>query len=148
MINSIIKKLLAYSKLHDLNKGLTNEEIQKFEVDNGIILPNALKEVYSCFDGGELFVPGTTVYGLKNGENSIRTRNSRVVRQKMSLTANYLIIAKLNYGDYICVDLSQNNKVIQWSHESDEGFCEWDNLEQWLSEMITDYEEYEAGEQA
>lgn len=150
MVQTVYNHLMRYSNLHELNPGLTNDKINEFELTNHIMLPKELRELYLHFDGGELFIPGTTIYGIYDSsiENSIKNRNAKAVRQKMSLTANYLIIAKLNYGDLICVDLNKPNKVIQWSHETDELFCEWDNIDQWLSEMIADYEEYEAGEQS
>ena len=148
MMKEILDIILSYSNQHVLNAGLPNEKIVEFEKTNGIVLPKSLKELYLHFDGGELFIPGTTIYGLfdSNADNTLKARNSKVLRQKMALPTNYLIIARLNYGDLICVDLNQPNRVIQWSHETDEEFCEWDNIEQWLLEMIADYNEYEAGE--
>ncbi len=150
MMKEILDKLLSYSNQHDLNAGISDEKIVDFEKTNGIRLPKSLKELYVRFDGGELFIPGTTVYGIFDSDvnNTLRARNSNAIRSKMALANNYLIIARLNYGDLICVDLNCENRVIQWSHETDEEFCEWDSLEQWLSEMIADYEEYEAGGQS
>ncbi len=150
MTEKIYEDLMQYSNLHELKQGLTKEKILEFETENKISLPEDLKELYQHFDGGELFIPGTTVYGLydPNVEYTIRNANRSEVRQKMSLPRTYLIIASLNYGDLICLDLNAPYKVIQWSHETDEMFCEWDNLEQWLREMIEDYKEFEESDQA
>lgn len=144
----VLEKLMLFSRVHELNCGLTKEQIADFEVANKINLPQELKELYKQFDGGELFIPGTTVYGLFDNENTetIRNKNKKSIRGKMSMPYNYLIFAKLNYGDFVCVNLNAPYDVIQWSHEDDEVFCIWDSIEQWLSEMIADYEEYEADE--
>lgn len=150
MIEKIYTGLMQYSNLHELNNGLTKEKIIEFETENRISLPEDLKELYQYFDGGELFIPGTTVYGLYDPkvEYTVRNANRGEIRQKMSLPVTYLIIAKLNYGDLICIDLNSPHKVVQWSHETDEMFCEWESLGQWLSEMIFDFKEFEAGDQA
>lgn len=148
MMKSIFDKIMIFSGAHELNCGLTNEQIVNFEVANKIKLPDALKEIYKNFNGGELFVPGTTVYGLDGDgiTETIKNKNSKANRMKMSLPNNYLIFAKLNYGDLVCVNLNSPYDVVQWSHEDDNLFCEWDSIEQWLLEMIADYEEYEAGD--
>ena len=148
MKEAIFTRLMHYSRVHELNKGLSSDKISEFEAENGIVLPQDLKELYSHFDGGELFVPGATVYGIydSSAENTVKCRNSGVVRRKTSLPLTYLIIARLNYGDLVCVSLNAPYKVIQWSHEDDELFCEWESIEQWLSEMISDYEAYTEGE--
>lgn len=148
MMNLILDKLFNYSRLHELNCGLSNEKIDDFEKLNNIILPQMLKEIYLKFNGGELFVPGTIVFGIfdSNAKNSIQANNSKNIREKMSLPISYLIFAKLNYGDLICVNLEKPNNVVQWSHETDELFCEWKGIDEWLSEMIDDYEKYEIGD--
>ena len=53
---------------------------------------------------------------------------------------NYLIFAKVNYGDLLCINLNEEHEVIQWDHELDEEFCKWESLEEWLEDSINNYE--------
>lgn len=143
----ILKLLMSYSEYHDLCKGLSKESIINFEKNNSIILPQELKELYECFDGGEIFIPGTLIYGLLPSEKrkNLREANLKKTRCDFNLPNKYLIFAKLNFGDMICVNINSPFDVIQWDHESDEQFCYWNSIYEWLEETIKDFQEYEAG---
>ncbi|MDT3429256.1 hypothetical protein J2Z22_004857 [Paenibacillus forsythiae] len=62
----------------------------------------------------------------------------------------YLIIADLNYGDNICMDLDASDgydaKVIQWNRETITVSRSWDGFVEWLMDeldegaMLVDYE--------
>lgn len=147
-IRQAFLQLKKFPDLMDLNPGLTKEEIQAFEEKNKLVLPDSYKNLLECFDGGEIFRPGTKIYGLGvyEGQANIKEINSSVFRSYLSLGPDYLIIASLNFGDLICINLNKNNDIIQWDHEEDSAFDSWDNLEDWLEFTIKSYLAYEVGD--
>ncbi|WP_257151624.1 SMI1/KNR4 family protein [Bacillus pseudomycoides] len=52
----------------------------------------------------------------------------------------YLIIADLNYGDTICIDLESSNgydaTVIQWDRETNSVSRSWSGLVEWLMDTL------------
>lgn len=148
MIKDSYANLLNSKKNHELYPGVSQNQIDEFEKFNGIVLPEQLKMLYMCFDGGEIFIPGTTIYGIRFAEkqDSLCARNEKY-HVNSSIPNNYIVFARLNYGDLICVNLNEPNDVIQWDHESDEVFCYWDDIDSWLMEAIADFEDYMAGEE-
>lgn len=140
-------KLKKFSQIMDFHEPVSVEEINRFQKQNGLNLPNSLIDLLRCFDGGELFIPGTIIYGIReqtNG-NTIKRINGKQNRKSFNIPSTYLIIGKLNFGDWLCIDLNRTNEVIQWDHEVDEEFCRWNSLEDWLEETINEYIEYEGG---
>lgn len=130
----ILKK---YSEKMEINRGCSQEILESFQEKNGIVLPLSLAELLMCFDGGELFVPGTVIYGTgANGGESLKDANRREKRNIFKIPNTFLVFAKVNYGDFLCIDLNNNNEVIQWDHELDEEFCRWNSLEEWLKDTI------------
>ena len=143
----LFQLLVSYNKCHDLCEGLSEEAISSFEKSNSITLPSELKSLYRVFDGGEIFVPGTLIYGINQSSKrkTLREANSKVSRGNYTIPSNYLVVAKLNFGDLICVYLNNPFNVIQWDHETDEQYCFWDSLFEWLEESIKEYKDYEEG---
>lgn len=139
--------LMMYNNDHDLCSAVSKKDICEFEQKNKILLPQELKDLYEHFDGGEIFIPGTTVYGLIPSEKrkTVKEVNSKLTRSNFSIPVNYLIIAKLNFGDLICINLNDPFDVIQWDHENDKKYCYWHSIYEWLDETIRDYRDYEAG---
>lgn len=129
--------LQQYNQVMDFNKGCTESLLNAFERKNNIRLPHSYATLLECFDGGEIFVPGTVIYGTgTSGGTSVKDANRCDIRENFSIPHNYLIFAKVNYGDFLCIDLNGNNEVIQWDHELNEEFCRWSSLEEWLGETI------------
>ncbi len=129
--------LKRYSEKMEFNRGCSKEMLESFQKKNGIVLPLPLAELLTCFDGGELFVPGTVIYGTgANGGESLKDANRREKRNIFKIPNTFLVFAKVNYGDFLCIDLNNNNEVIQWDHELDEEFCRWNSLEEWLKDTI------------
>jgi hypothetical protein len=143
----IFQLLMMYSECHDLCRALSKEAISKFEQQNKISLPQEMKDLYGCFDGGEIFIPGTILYGLMPSKKrkTVKEANSKLTRSKLNIPNTYLVIAKLNFGDLICVNLNAPYDVVQWDHESNEKYCFWDSIYDWLDETIRDYRTYEEG---
>ena len=144
-MKDILKKLKSFSKHHDVVTPISLQEIENFETLNKIILPKSLKELLISFDGGELFVPGTTffVIGTNKKRPQLRKVNSKANRAIYTIPKNYLIIAKLNFGDFICINLNKPYDVIEWDHETDKLFCRWDSLIEFLKDSIASFEMYE-----
>lgn len=99
--------LVSYNKCHDLCEGLSEEAISYLEKSNSITLPSELKSLYRVFDGGEIFIPGTLIYGINQSSKrkTLREANSKVSRGNYTIPSNYLVVAKLNFGDLICINL-------------------------------------------
>lgn len=110
------------------------------------VIPAPLMEMYRIFNGGEIFVPGTKIYGLTGDDKDIITLNQSKTRKMFEIPEEYLIFARMNFGDYICINKEEPYDLIQWDHENDEEFYSWDSMEEWLNETIEDYERYALGE--
>lgn len=147
-IDNLYKTLLQFPNVMELENPLSLSELEHFQNSNKITIPRSLVELFSCFDGGELFIPGTIVYGVNNEnvKKTIKYANRKEIRDQFDISKSYLIIGKLNFGDFICINLNSPYQIIQWDHEKNEEYCTWESLEEWLSDMIADYKDYEDGE--
>lgn len=143
-INTLYLRLSKYIHSMDFNCPTSEKQIKEFELNNHIKLPFELIELLLKFNGGEIFIPGTTLYGI-NYPDDISNVNSSDIRKLFHIPNTYLIFGVYNFGDFICVNLNTPYDVIQWDHETDEEFYRWTNIKQWLSESIDAYEEYEGG---
>lgn len=132
---NVYEKLQSYSKRMELNEAVTENEISSFEKENKIEIPKDYTELLKHFDGGELFVPGTILYGIAHSAGNHTLSEINLKRQIYRLPDTMLIIGKLNYGDILCIDLNNQN-VVQWDHELNVEFCRWNSLEEWLEETI------------
>ena len=150
-LSEIIKEFKEnYGGVMNLADAATDSEIEAFETNNEIKLPEPLKALYKVFNGGEIFTPGTEIFGLDRFKyiNSIRYENRRDVRRKYSISSNYIIIAKYNFGDLVCMNLNDPYDIIQWDHEADEQFFDWETVEEWLEDQLLDYIDFLASEDA
>lgn len=145
-IDDIVKKLEKFSDIMEFNRPATDIEIKQFQNTNGIELPNSYVELLKKFDGGEIFIPGTIIYGINTDVDNYNLKkiNGKSVRGNFNIPITLLIIGKTNDGDWICINLNPKNEIIQWDHEQDEEFCSWENLEDWLTETIDEYLKYES----
>lgn len=143
----LFKELMTYSDHHELCEKVGKTAILDFQTSNSIVLPSDLIAVYEHFDGGEIFIPGTVIYGLKPNDRrmTLREANAKTRRSVFSIPNHYLIFAKLNFGDLLCINLNDPYDVIQWDHENDEQYCTWPSIFEWLKEAINCFKEYEAG---
>lgn len=64
-LHRLIDKLRKHTECMEMNEPLSHHEVEKFE-KNRIKLPASYVELLCCFDGGELFIPGTIIYGLNH----------------------------------------------------------------------------------
>ena len=105
-------------------------------------IPAPLLELYRFFNGGELFVPGTLIFGLTGAKDDLIRFNRSEARRIFDIPESYLVFAQLNFGDFICINSEEPFDLIQWDHETNEAFNEWGSLKEWLTEAIEDYETY------
>lgn len=147
MLASLYEQLLKYSSVMNLNKPLNPEVLNSFHTENQIEIPAPLVALLGYFNGGEIFIPGTTIYGIdtRDVKKNIKYANRGDIRRLFHIPNTYLIFAKMNFGDFICINLNPPFDVIQWDHEQDEVYLTWDSIEEWLVEEIDNYSEYEEG---
>ncbi len=146
-IRELYEKLMCYPRAMRLNPPASEKQLRGFEEEFHTELPDQFRELLECFDGGEIFVPGTVIYGVGGqGSESLAAFNRGLARRDFSIPPQYLLFAELNFGDFLCIDLTGEHSVIQWDHETNEEYDEWESLSQWLEETIEDYAEY-AGEE-
>ena len=144
-ICEVLKKIMNYKEQHDLNNSASNSYIEK-AIKRGAFIPKDYIELLKEFNGGELFVPGTVLYGLtryKEYPSLFDTKNTSTI---FSIPEKYLIIGNLNFGDLICINTEPPYDVIQWDHETDEEFYKWHSIATFLSEQIEDYLDYKEGD--
>ena len=138
-IKEIYDQLKKYQKIMRFNSPATEVDVKAYEVSDGKQIPEELKELYMLFDGGEIFVPGTRIYGLGSQNRKTISAVNRNDRQSFSIPENYLVFARLNFGDFMCINTEVPFDVIQWDHESNEEYLKWGSLSSWLQETIEDY---------
>ncbi|MEK4936672.1 SMI1/KNR4 family protein [Bacillus pseudomycoides] len=143
--------------VHNLNNGVDLENIQSLQNELNIQIPNIYKEFLQVCNGGELFIPGTVlseiyiaVSGPKQRGGSYLNDSFNKERRPTGMSDTYLIIADLNYGDTICIDLESSNgydaPVIQWDRETHSVSRSWSGLVEWLMDtldegsMLVDYD--------
>ena len=150
--NSLLKpffdEISKYSEgVHELNDGVDLKEIESLEKQLNIKLPLIYKEFLQVCNGGEIFIPGTVlaqVYQISMGEmrkgESYLNESFKPERRWPQIPNTYLIIADLNYGDVVCMDLNKSNgidaEIVQWDHETGKVSRKWNGFVDWLmSEM-------------
>lgn len=138
----IFEKLKQYKNVMDFNPPISSDVICKWNKS----IPLPLMELYRFFNGGEIFVPGTQIFGLTGQEDDIINFNYSQKKILFDIPKSYMIFARLNFGDYICINTKRPFDLIQWDHENNEEYNSWDSLEEWLTESIEDYADYLHGE--
>ena len=136
------ERLLKHSDVMKLYLPVDSDSLRAADLICGTKIPSPLIELLGLFDGGEIFIPGTVFFGMmRHGKiKSLADVNAAPYRSVFSMPDTCVVFAKLNYGDLICIN-STDNSVIQWDHEKDEEYLKWGNLEKWLSDSIDDYEQ-------
>lgn len=146
-----IEKALEYLEKNKSDNeffdSLNSKFLEVFEGKMRICLPDDYKLFLMFSNGGELFIPGTTLYSYFDADifsslnriNDIATIN---LENKFSIPKSYLIIGRLNFGDLICIDTKGEGNVIQWDHEQNVEYMHWISFSKWLSDAIEDFEEY------
>ncbi len=145
MLEDLINKLIKLGKSVDFIQGATLDQIENFEKENKISLPIEYKQWLMFTNGGELFIPGTTMFGIYNDQS--QTYYGQLIYKKgidskykmLSIPDNLLVIGRMNFGDLICIDITGNDFVLQWDHENAEEYNRWISFSEWLSESIDDY---------
>ena len=127
--------------IHVLNDGISETEVNDFEVKYHMYLPFFYREWLKMNNGGELFTPGTVLARILGNEEyeegTLYVENNFDSNRRWPQMPNYLfIIAKECTGDAIGFDLRRTNKsdgvIIYWDHETGKISREWNNLAEWL----------------
>lgn len=139
-MKELFEKLKDFSEIMVFNPPISEEEKEAFKD----VIPAPLMSLYDLFNGGEIFVPGTVIYAADNSSEGIQQVNAKL-KQIFDIPESYLVFAKLNFGDFICIDTEEPFDVVQWDHEADSPFYGWNSINDWLSESIQDYIDYNDG---
>lgn len=139
-ITEIFNVLKQNNTIMEFNPPASDVDVKFLNIIKNMKARLSYKSLLKCFNGGEVFIPGTTIYGLYESDSnySLKKVNSKDLKKSMGIPNNYLIIAKLNFGDYICIN-QESGTIIQWDHENQNIFLQWNSLEDWFEEMIDDY---------
>ena len=131
-IIEVYENLTKHSGSMSFNPPAKESDIVSFEADNSLCLPESYKELLKLFNGGELFVPGTKVYGINREEAESFISVTQVNRTELLIPTGYFIVAKLNYGDYICLNFNPPYDVIQWDNSKKCQYLSWLSLNRGL----------------
>lgn len=142
--------------VNKLNNGASLINIEKFEDEANIKLPQIYKEFLMASNGGFLAtgISLVMVYEPSDGPmiSGIGYLNQSLNHEMRwnGMPSKYLIIADMSFGDNICINLESSNgydaEIVQWDHENNCISREWDGLINWILEeleeisMIFDYD--------
>jgi hypothetical protein len=128
-MNELIKKIFNRP---DTNKkpGANEQEILAFEINAGISLPLGYKDWLALSDGGEIFNPGVELYGVAE-----KKFPKLLVRcgDDVEVPNTLVVIGRTAFGDAICFE-NGSEKIIQWSHETNEEYLTWDSFANYLED--------------
>ena len=136
-MKEMIKKMNVCGARMVFRTGATAAEIERFEKNHAVRLPEDYRQLLMYSDGGELFAPGFSFYGVKEDTWNLAKENSAKNREPYDLPADLYIFGTQNYGDPVCFDLD-TYEVVQWDHETQSGACAWDSLQDFLGDMIAE----------
>ena len=117
---------------HDLHlkDGAKPEDIEKFEKENGVILPTQFKEWLMFADGGSLFLPGGPFF------RSVSQKPFIDVNEPDRPNDNYVVIGFLSYGDPIMFEKG-TQKIMIYDHEA--GVIHDDEVYEDFNSFLKDY---------
>lgn len=109
-LQEIIEQLKKKGKMHFL-EAATQEQIEKFEKENEVVLPSGYKEWLLFSDGGELYLPaGVQFYGVAHKPVIDVNDNDRP-------SENYIVIGAFASGDPVLCEKS-GEKISIYDHET------------------------------
>ena len=146
------KELSKYKRsIHNLNTGVSEDKIHRFEDMYNINLPYYYREWLKINNGGELFtgIGGTMIAGIADQSmkyGQLEIADNFNVTKRLPGMPNYLFfLARTNEGDFIGYDLnhtdSMDGKVIYWDCEAKKVTSEWDNFAEWLEDEMAYWHE-------
>lgn len=146
-----IKEMLArYEGAHDLTKPTTMARVEQFEAQLHLALPKDVKTFLTTIgNGGEIFVPGTVLYGIYDRDcghvqemsELMPYWNRAEIRMEYQLPRGFYVIGMTNYGNVIGID-EKTGKIVEWDHEVGKPFITWDTFREYLAQEIAEYERY------
>lgn len=125
---------------NELYPGISMSKIEEFERIHNIKLPDDYKCFLNVYNGGTLFNTGTSLAGVYDGEYGKEIEGENYLHLNLKnkwpdMGDELLIIADLNFGDMICLDM-ERNVIVQWDHEIGEDVYEWDCFSSWLKDEL------------
>lgn len=139
------------TKIHNLNSGISEDCICRFEDMYNINLPYYYREWLKMNNGGELFtgIGGTILAGIADQTmqyGDLEVADNFNVTKRLPGMPDYLFfLARTEDGDWIGYDLnhtdSMDGKVIYWDTMEKKVTSEWDNFAQWLEDEMAYWKE-------
>lgn len=129
------------------NAPATADEIRTAEQCLCATFPSEYSDWLLLSDGGEICPPGLSLYGVSvrnlSREELLAFENRLTFRRDvLHMPTGLLIIGKLCFGDYICLNMEEGNQVVQWDVENETPFLVWASLCSYLeSEWLRREEE-------
>ena len=126
-------------KIRELDNCELSNPILDTEID--YTLPSAYLDILRLFNGGEIFLPGTVIYGIGNDSKFpfFKSANYGDIHKARSIPNSLLIIGQVNYGDLICIEKDVPNKIFLWDINEHTISYQWTDFSQLLEEEIEDY---------
>lgn len=142
-MKELINKLTRYSSaVVVLYPPATEEDIINAQNELGVEFPLNYLELLKHFNGGELFIPGSVIYGVgKNSYHDLLQENKGNFRKESGLLNNFLIIGETNYGDWLCVNLVRPQKIFLWDKENKEFYQDWNDFKCFIQDEINEWEQ-------
>lgn len=135
---------------HELNKGVSEDNIRKTEEKIGVKLPQDYREFLKNTNGGKLYnstIDLTEVYEIDRDEG----KHSGVgyiedeifeIGNPYGVPEGFLVISDTGYGDLVCIDTKSRKKhVVYWNHETLEVEEIWESFLEWLEDAVQDSKE-------
>ena len=110
-LTSIINKLKESGEM-SFYEGVSEEQIDNFEKEKGVVLPIRLREWYMFSDGGELFRPaGVQLYGVLHKPTLDLDDDDRP-------STDFFVIGRLSDGEPILCK-KNSEEICIYDHEAD-----------------------------
>ena len=88
-LNEIYYELNKNNSSISFDPPITETDIVTFENKNSILLPNSLRGLLKLFNGGEIYSPGTRIYGIDKDDTCSFIRISQTNRTDLKIPENY-----------------------------------------------------------
>lgn len=127
-----------------IRNGVNRKAILKTETMLMRKLPAEYISLITYTNGVEIYGGDIVIYPIYDISENISIRetigylNGPQNKTKGSIPKNHLIIGKYNFGDYLCID-NETGRVIEWSHDTDEAFLEYESLTEFLSSTVEEH---------
>ena len=134
-MEDLIKRLKKIGVGMFFEKGASQADIEAFEKEQALRLPEDYRQWLMFTNGAEIFAPGCCLLGIDPGTWNLAKANTAAERTGYEMIDDLYIIGTQNYGDPVCFD-RETFEIVQWDHEIRTPACAWDSFSEFLEDMI------------